>query len=223
VLPGVLLSSCEVRMLGRSENMGKIERVKGNKWLLAAIYAVAILGLSVGLYFLVGYLKAYFDISGEGVAITTYLVVFVTALISNASIIVPVPVFVGIMIPAAEVMAEVSPWGPVLIALTASVAGTLGEITGYYAGHLGKKIIVTETTPGYEKLATWMKRHGPVAVFLLSLQPILPFDIAGLISGASRISLWKFILPCWAGKFPKYLMGVYLGAAVLRLLPPLPF
>jgi uncharacterized membrane protein YdjX (TVP38/TMEM64 family) len=203
--------------------MGVIEQVKRNRWLLAAIYAIVILGISVGLYFLVGYLKAYFDISGEGVTITTYLVVFITALISNASIIVPVPVFVGIMIPAAEMMAEVSPWGPVLVALTASVAGTLGETTGYYAGYLGKKIIVTETTPGYEKLAAWMKRHGPVAVFLISLQPILPFDIAGLISGASRISLWKFILPCWAGKFPKYLMGVYLGGAFLRILPPLPF
>jgi len=203
--------------------MSIMERIKRNKWLLATIYTVIILGLSVGLYFLVGYLKARFDISGEGLATTAYLVVFVTSLVSNASIIIPVPVFVGIMIPVAEMMAEVSPWGPVLVALTASVAGTLGEITGYYAGYLGKKIIINETTPGYKKLVDWMKRHGPLAVFLLSLQPILPFDIAGLISGASRIPLWKFMLPCWAGKFPKYLVGCYLGGAVLNLLPPLPF
>ena len=203
--------------------MSIVEQIKRNRWLLATIYAIVILGLSVGLYFLVGYLKARFDISGEGLATTAYLVVFITSLVSNASIIIPVPVFVGIMIPVAEMMAEVSPWGPVLVALTASSAGALGEITGYYAGYLGKKIIVTETTPGYEKLVGWMKRHGPLAVFLLSLQPILPFDIAGLISGASRIPLWKFILPCWAGKFPKYLLGCYLGGAVLSLLPPLPF
>jgi len=203
--------------------MSIVEQIKRNRWLLATIYAIVILGLSVGLYFLVGYLKARFDISGEGLATTAYLVVFITSLVSNASIIIPVPVFVGIMIPVAEMMAEVSPWGPVLVALTASSAGALGEITGYYAGYLGKKIIVTETTPGYEKLVGWMKRHGPLAVFLLSLQPILPFDIAGLISGASRIPLWKFILPCWAGKFPKYLLGCYLGGKVLSLLPPLPF
>ena len=200
-----------------------MERIKRNKWLLAAIYAVVILGLSVGLYFLVGYLKARFDISGEGLATTAYLVVFITSLVSNASIIIPVPIFVGIMIPVADMMAEVSPWGPVLVALTASSAGTLGEITGYYAGYLGKKIIVTEATPGYQKLVGWMKRHGPLAIFLLSLQPILPFDIAGLISGASRIPLWKFVLACWAGKFPKYLLGCYFGGAVLNLLPPLPF
>jgi membrane protein YqaA with SNARE-associated domain len=198
-------------------------QVKRNKWLLATIYTVMVLGISVGLYFVVGYLKARFDISGQGLATTAYLVVFVITLVSNASIIIPVPIFVGIMIAAADAMAEISPWGPVLIALTASTAGTLGEMTGYYAGYLGKKIIVSEATPGYEKLVGWMKRHGMLAVFLLSLQPILPFDIAGLVSGVSRIPLWKFVLPCWAGKFPKYLVGCYFGGAFLSLLPPLPF
>jgi len=197
--------------------MSIVEQVKRNKWLLATIYAVIVLGLSVGLYFLLRYLMAHFNLSVEGLATTAYLVIFVTSLISNASIIVPVPIFVAIMITAA------SKWNPVLIALTASSAGTLGEITGYYVGYLGKKIIVTEATPGYEKLVGWMKRHGMLAIFLLSLQPILPFDIAGLISGASRIPLWKFILACWAGKFPKYLAGCYLGGAVLSFLPPLPF
>jgi uncharacterized membrane protein YdjX (TVP38/TMEM64 family) len=203
--------------------MSVVQQIKRNKWLLATIYAVIVLGLSIGLYFLLQYILARFDITGERLATTAYLVVFVTTLVSNASIIIPVPLFVGIMITAAGLMAEVSPWGPVLIALTASSAGALGEISGYYAGYLGKKIIVTEATPGYEKLVAWMKRHGPLAIFLLSLQPILPFDIAGLISGASRIPLWKFVLPCWAGKFPKYLLGCYFGATFLSLLPPLPF
>ncbi|HUX48903.1 MAG TPA: VTT domain-containing protein [Dehalococcoidia bacterium] len=202
--------------------MSIVEQIKRNRWLLATIYAVIILGLSFGLYLLLQRLMPS-PSQIEKLASTAYLVVFVTTLVSNASIIIPVPVFVAVMITAAKMMAEVSPWGPVLVALTASSAGTLGEITGYYAGYLGKKIIVTETTPGYEKLVGWMKRHGTLAVFLLSLQPILPFDIAGLISGASRIPLWKFILPCWAGKFPKYLLGCYFGGAFLSLLPPLPF
>jgi membrane protein YqaA with SNARE-associated domain len=203
--------------------MSVVQQIKRNKWLLATIYAVIVLGLSVGLYFLLQYVLARFDITGERLATTAYLVVFVTTLVSNASILIPVPLFVGIMITAAGLMAEVSPWGPVLIALTASSAGALGEISGYYAGYLGKKIIITEATPGYEKLVGWMKRHGMLAIFLLSLQPILPFDIAGLISGAARIPLWKFVLPCWAGKFPKYLLGCYFGATFLNLLPPLPF
>jgi uncharacterized membrane protein YdjX (TVP38/TMEM64 family) len=202
--------------------MSVAQQIKRNKWLLATIYAVIILGLSFGLYLL---LQRFIPSPSqvEKLASTAYLVVFLTTLVSNASIIIPVPVFVAVMITAAKMMAEVSPWGPVLVALTASTAGALGEMTGYYAGYLGKKIIVTEATPGYEKLVGWMKRHGPLAIFLLSLQPILPFDIAGLVSGASRIPLWKFVLPCWAGKFPKYLVGCYFGATFLSLLPPLPF
>ena len=163
-----------------------VEQIKRKKWLRTTVYAVIIIGISVGLIYLLRYLMAHFDISVEEFATTAYLVVFVTTLVSNASIIVPVPIFAAIMIAAA------SKWDPILIALIASIAGTLGEITGYYAGYLGKKIIVSETTPGYEKLVGWMKRYGPLAIFLLSLQPILPFDIAGLIAGASRIALWKF-------------------------------
>jgi uncharacterized membrane protein YdjX (TVP38/TMEM64 family) len=99
------------------------------------------------------------------------------------------------------------------------VAGTLGEITGYYAGYLGKRIIVSESTPGYNRVASWMSHYGWLAIFLFSLQPILPFDIAGLIAGAAKIPLWKFLLPCWAGKFPKYIMFCYFGLGIFRLLP----
>jgi membrane protein YqaA with SNARE-associated domain len=192
------------------------EKLKQKRWLKMALYLVILVGLSFGFIYLFEYLMAYFNISVERFTTTAYLVVFVISLVSNASIIVPVPIFIAIMITAAE------HWNPALIALAASVAGTLGEITGYYAGYLGKRIIHLENAPGYEKLVGWMKRYGTRAIFLLSLQPILPFDIAGLISGASRVPLWKFLLACWGGKLPKYLLGCYIGPAFLNILPPLP-
>jgi len=194
-----------------------MENLKQKRWLELALYVVILIGLSFGLTYLIRYLMAHFNLSVEGLATTAYLVVFVTTLVSNASIIVPVPIFVAVMLTAA------SKWNPVIVALVASSAGTLGEITGYYAGYLGKKIIVSEATPGYEKLVGWMKRHGPWGIFLLSLQPILPFDVAGLLAGASKLPLWKFLLPCWAGKFPKYLVGCLLGVEVLHRLFPLLF
>ena len=194
-----------------------MEKLKQKRWLELALYVVILIGLSFGLTYLIRYLMAHFNLSVEGLATTAYLVVFVTTLVSNASIIVPVPIFVAVMLTAA------SKWNPVIVALVASSAGTLGEITGYYAGYLGKKIIVSEATPGYERLVGWMKRHGPWGIFLLSLQPILPFDVAGLLAGASKLPLWKFLLPCWAGKFPKYLVGCLLGVEVLHRLFPLLF
>jgi membrane protein YqaA with SNARE-associated domain len=133
-------------------------------------------------------------------------------LASCAGIFVPVYIHVSIMIAAAKY------WDPVLVALAASVAGALGETTGYYAGYLGKRIARLENMPGYQRLVSWMNKHGPWGIFLISLQPILPFDVAGLLAGASKMPLWKFLLPCWAGRFPKYLLACYLGPAVLNIL-----
>jgi len=190
-----------------------MERLKQNRWLKLALYVAILVGLSFGFILLFQYLIAYFNISVERFATTAYLVVFVISLVSNASIIVPVPIFVAIMITAAKY------WDPVLVALAASVAGTLGEITGYYAGYFGKRIVHLENAPGYDRLVGWMKRYGPWGIFLISLQPILPFDVAGLLAGASKLPFWKFFLPCWAGRFPKYLLACYVGPAVLNILP----
>jgi len=199
-----------------------MEKLKQKKrWLKMALYLVILAGISFGFAYLLEYLMAYFDVSVEKYASAAYLLVFGVTLASNASILVPVVFHVYIMITAAKY------FNPVLIALVASVAGALGELTGYYAGDWGRKRIVQlENTPGYDRLAGWMKRRGPWGIFLISLQPILPIDVAGLLAGVSKLPLWKFLLPCWAGKFPKYLLACYLGEPVLeafrRLLPPLP-
>jgi membrane protein YqaA with SNARE-associated domain len=189
----------------------KKERRK--RWLRTAVYGLGVVGLSIGLFYLLQYLVSHFGISVEEYATTAYLVVFVTTLVSNASIFVPVAVHISVMIQAAEI------WNPLIIALIASIAGTLGEMTGYYAGYLGKRIAVPENTPGYSRLVRWMERYGPLAIFFISLQPILPFDVAGLLAGASRMPLWKFLLPCWAGKFPKYIVLCYFGPWLLGFLP----
>jgi len=200
-----------------------MERLKQNRWLKLALYVVILVGLSFGLTYLLGYLMAHFNIPIERFASTAYLVVFGVTLLSNAGIFVPVYFHISIMMAAAKMMMEVSPWGFVLVALVASVAGALGETTGYYAGYFGKRIAHLENAPGYQRLVGWMNKHGPWGIFLISAQPILPFDIAGLLAGAAKMPLWKFLLPCWAGRFPKYLLACYLGPAFLRLfpLPPL--
>jgi len=188
-----------------------MEKLKQKRWLELALYVAILVGLSFGLTYLLRYLMAYFNIPIDRFAPTAYLVVFVITLLSNAGIFVPVYIHISIMMTVAQY------WNPVLVALTASVAGTLGEMSGYYAGYLGKRIVHLENVPGYERLAGWMKRYGPWGILLISLQPVLPFDIAGLLAGASKLPVWKFLLPCWAGRFPKYLLACYLGPAVLNI------
>jgi membrane protein YqaA with SNARE-associated domain len=195
-----------------------MERPRQKRWLRIALYVAGLIGIGVGFLILFPYLMSYLNIPIEGLASTAYLVVFGITLLSNAAVLIPVTYpHLTVMIAAATY------WDPFMIALVASVAGALGEITAYYAGYLGKRIVRLESAPGYERLVGWMKKYGLLGIFVISAQPILPVDVAGLLAGAARLPLWKFLLPCWAGKLGKYLLACYLGGAILRLLPPLPF
>jgi membrane protein YqaA with SNARE-associated domain len=189
-----------------------LEKLKQKRWLELALYVAVLAGISYGFMYLLGYLMVHFNISVAKLATTAYLVVFFVTLASCAGIFVPVYLHISLMIAAAQY------WNPVLVALAASTGGALGETTGYYAGYLGKRIAQLENMPGYQRLVGWMKKYGPWGIFLISLQPILPFDVAGLLAGASKMPLWKFLLPCWAGRFPKYVLACYLGPAVLNIL-----
>lgn len=196
-----------------------MESLKQKRWLRVTLYVIGL--IAIGVVFLAFFprLIGYLDIPIEGLAASAaYLVVFGITLLSNASVLVPVAhVHVAVMMAAATFL------NPFIVALVASVAGTLGEITGYYAGYLGKRIVHLEDIPAYHRLVGWMRKYGILGIFLISLQPLLPVDVGGLLAGASRLPLRMFLLPCWAGKLGKYLLACYLGAAILELLPPLPF
>jgi len=181
------------------------------------LYLAVLTGISFGFYFFFQYLMAYFNISGERLAPIAYLIVFGVSLACNAVIFVPVVIHISIMMWA---VSECN-CNLFLVILVASVAGALGELTGYYAGYIGKRIAYVENTPGYNRFAGWMQKYGPLGIFLISLQPLT--DIAGLLAGASKLPIWKFLLPCLPAKFIKYLFACYFGGAFLDLLPPLPF
>jgi membrane protein YqaA with SNARE-associated domain len=194
-----------------------LEKLKQKRWLRMVLYLVILSGVSYGFYVLLQYLTAYLGIPEEGFAPIAYLIVFGVTLIANASIFVPVIFHISIMGWAIESCN----CNLALVVLVASVAGALGEITGYYAGYWGKRIAQLENAPGYDRFVGWMQRYGPLGIFLVSLQPLT--DIAGLLAGASKLPLWKFLLPCWPAKFIKYFFICYFGGEILNLLPPSPF
>ncbi len=191
-----------------------MEKPKQRRWLRIVLYVVVLGGIGVAFLLLFPYLMRYFNIPIEDLASTAYLAVFGITLLCNAAVLVPV------VYPHLTVMiAAAGYWNPFVVALVASAGGAVGEITGYYAGYLGKRIVDLEKAPGYDRLVGWMQRHGFWGILLVSSQPILPVDIAGLVAGASKLPLWKFIVPCWVGKLGKYLLACYLGEALLNLLP----
>ncbi|MFC2022552.1 YqaA family protein [Chloroflexota bacterium] len=135
-----------------------------------------------------------------------YLGVFLVSVVSSATIIVLVP---GIVIFFPLVGTSLD---PVLVGLVAATGGILGEITGYIAGYSGQNIISQGRM--YHKVEGWMKKWGSLTVFVFAAVPILFFDVVGVVAGAIRFPLWKFLLVGWAGKsikFTIWMLGVAWG------------
>jgi membrane protein YqaA with SNARE-associated domain len=147
------------------------------------------------------------------VASLAYLSVFVASLIANLTIIAPVPFAIVIIITAAT---KFNPW---IIALCAATGGAIGELSGYYAGRLGKKIAIPDSIFAYHQIEGWVNKYGFWAIMVIAFQPIIPFDIGGLIAGTAKMPLYKFLPALWLGKFPKYLLFAYAGIGVVNFLP----
>ena len=125
-----------------------------------------------------------------------YLGIFLISLISNATVILPVP---GILVVSPLVVT----YNPVLVGLIGATGGVIGEITGYLAGYSGRGM--AKTGRMYNRVESWMKRWGVWAIFIFAVTPFLLFDVAGMVAGALRFPFWKFILVAWVGKSLKYI------------------
>lgn len=135
--------------------------------------------------------------------------VFLISLLSNATLIFPVP---GVVI--TTTMAGI--FSPLGVALAAGTGAALGELTGYLAGYSGQTVI--ENNPTYEKVVTWMKKYGGWTILVLAFIPNPTFDVAGIVSGALKMPLPLFLVACTAGKILKNLLFAYTGAGVFNWL-----
>jgi membrane protein YqaA with SNARE-associated domain len=182
-------------------------------WVRLLIALVGFLIVSFVIAFLLNHLVRWSHLPIYDFELLAYLTVFATALISNMTIIMPVPFAVSIMI------ASATKWNPFLIALAAAAGGTLGELSGYYAGYLGKKIAIPDSIFGYHRIEGWINRYGFWAISFLAVQPVVPFDIGGIVAGVARMPLHKFIPALFLGKFPKYVILVLAGIGIISKLP----
>ena len=182
-------------------------------WIKLAIAIVTLIAISFAFSALLQLLKSKLDIDLFEFAVLAYVSVFIASLLANATVIAPVPFAVAVMITAAR------DFNPVLVALCGATGGMIGELGGYYAGRLGKKIAIPDTIVGYQRIERWINKYGFWAITLLSLQPIIPFDVGGLIAGLTRMPLIKFLPALWIGKFPKYLLFIYAGLGLINFLP----
>ena len=187
--------------------------MKEKKWLRTTLWIVGMIILTAGLVYLMTFIENYFRVSMKQYALLAYVIVFTVSFISSCTILFPAP---GL----AFVMAAASKWNPAIVAVAAGIGGSIGELTAYYAGYLGKKIMLNEQMAAYRWAKSWMDRYGILAVFIFALIPMLLFDLVGLIAGALRLPVWKFYLACLAGRIPRSFVEAYVGAGVIPLIFP---
>ena len=171
------------------------------KKILQSLTIIPVIAITLGLYFWHPHLKHLQTYGLAGV--------FLLSLISNATLILPVP---GVVL--TSTMATIFP--PLGVALAAGTGAALGELTGYLAGFSGQ--VAIENRPRFQQFVGWMKKYGGWTILLFAFIPNPAFDIAGIVAGALKMPVHKFFIYCWVGKILKMLMFAYAGAGIFNWL-----
>ncbi|MBN1189011.1 MAG: VTT domain-containing protein [Dehalococcoidales bacterium] len=172
-------------------------------WVKLVIAFVGLILISFGFAALLSFAKSCLNINLYEFELLACISVFVATLLANMTIIAPVPFAIAIMATAAK------EFNPLTIALAAALGGTIGELSGYYAGRLGRKIAVPDSIINNQRVEHWVRKYGIWSITVLAFQPIVPFDMGGLVAGAARMPLHYFLPALFAGKFPKYILLTY--------------
>jgi membrane protein DedA with SNARE-associated domain len=177
-------------------------RGKFVSWLKKSLIPLAGLAGAIAIFVTVGWVYLRYPDFFKGLEAYGYLGVFVISLILNATVIIPV-----------SAMAVVSSLGgalplPFVVGVVGAIGAAIGEITGYVAGRAGRDLLAKNRI--YVRVEGWVHRWGMLAVFILSIFPFL-FDIVGIIAGATRMPVWKFLIGCWLGRTILYVAVAYLG------------
>lgn len=122
-----------------------------------------------------------------------YLGIFFINFIGSSSIIFPIPIAILVFI-----FGKI--FNPFLVAISASVGCTLGELTGYGLGSGGKLILKKKYGKYLELGEKWFKRgQGFLTIMLFAATP-LPDDVLGILGGIFNYGIKKFVLASFIGK-----------------------
>jgi membrane protein DedA with SNARE-associated domain len=139
-----------------------------------------------------------------------YPAIFLVCLITNASVLVPLP-GLGITVIGGGL------FNPFIVGLVGGLGQTIGALNSYTAGHTSRAAL--DELPFYPRVRGWMTQHGLLTVFVLATLPNPFFSAAVIVAGALRMPLRLFLPLCLAGKIIKSttaaLVGHY-GIALLR-------
>ena len=135
--------------------------------------------------------------------------IFLFSILANATILVPVP---GVVFTSAAGAI----FNPFWVSIAAGTGAAIGELSGYLAGFSGQAVV--EDSKRYQQVVRWMEKYGDVTILVLAFIPNPLFDLAGVVAGLLKMSVWKFLTFCVIGKIFKMMIFAYAGDWVINLL-----
>jgi len=136
-----------------------------------------------------------------------YLGIFLISILANATVIIPAP---GLVI----VFSMGAKFAPLLVGIAAGLGATIGELSGYLAGFSGQAVI--EDQKRYDQMVRWMQKNGPLTIAVLAFIPNPLFDLAGMVAGALKMNVFRFLFFALIGKVLKMILFAYAGAGILN-------
>lgn len=142
-----------------------------------------------------------------------YLGVFLISLATTSTFLIPAPFTVASV---ALAVAVASLANPILVTLVYALGSALGEGVGYGIGLTGRKVIIPEQTPAYQRAENLMERYGGWAILVLATVPLVLFDIIGVVAGSLRYPWLNFLFFCFLGRMLRSFVVIFFLSEVFQ-------
>ena len=185
------------------------------KKLKLALLILAFLALTIGLFFGSRLLLNRIHIPMFNVAWITYLIIFGLFLTVSLVPFGPAAIAITVLFAAATI------WNPFIVGLTAALGVSVGGLGGYFAGLLGRNVLLKENFMCSinemlcnKNIGNWVKDKGPLVIGVLALQPFLPFEVTGIVAGSLKMPIGKFFIATLAGSSIKYISLAFMAGII---------
>ncbi|MEM0008353.1 MAG: VTT domain-containing protein [Candidatus Bathyarchaeia archaeon] len=134
-----------------------------------------------------------------------FLGVFLISLLGSASIAFPIPYTLVILFLGMNHIID-----PLTLTVAGGLGSAIGQLSGYYIGYFGAKLVSLERRRKMEFLVKMFKKYGSILVFLFALTP-LPDDLIIIPLGVLRYSFISVFIPLLMGKLLMCFLLAYFG------------
>jgi uncharacterized membrane protein YdjX (TVP38/TMEM64 family) len=100
--------------------------------------------------------------------------------------------------------------------LAVSAGSTLGAALAFLVARFiarDKVEAIAKRNEKFRRIDNAIGREGAKLIFLLRLNPVIPFNLSNYFYGLTGVRFWPYMLASWIGMIPGTFLYVYLGTA----------